>query len=82
MILRELNQISIACLFKGCQEQSFFPSNTLIYGISRDGSKNFNVRTCEHDPRSAQDMSTSHNLCSPGLVEIWKLMLYQNSVIV
>ena len=26
----------------------FFPSNTLIYGISRDGSKNFNIRTCEH----------------------------------
>ena len=26
----------------------FFLSNTLIYGISRDGSKNFNVRTCEH----------------------------------
>ena len=26
----------------------FFPSNTLIYGISRDGSKNLNIRTCEH----------------------------------
>ena len=26
----------------------FFPSNTLIYGISRDGSENFNMRTCEH----------------------------------
>ena len=26
----------------------FFPSDTLIYGISRDGSKNFNIRTCEH----------------------------------
>ena len=26
----------------------FFPSNTLIYGISRDGSKNFNICTCEH----------------------------------
>ena len=26
----------------------FFPSNTLFYGISRDGSKNFNLRTCEH----------------------------------
>ena len=37
-----------ACLFKGSQEQSFFPSDTLIYGISRDGSKKFNMRTCEH----------------------------------
>ena len=26
----------------------FFPSDTLIYGISRDGSKNFNSRTCEY----------------------------------
>ena len=26
----------------------FFPSNTLIYDISRYGSKNFNIRTCEH----------------------------------
>ena len=33
---------------KGGQEQFFFPSNTLIYGISRDGSKNLNIRTCEH----------------------------------
>ena len=53
LILRELNQIFIACLFKGSQEQSFFPSNTLIFGISRDGSKNFNVRTFD-----AQNLST------------------------
>ena len=26
----------------------FFPSDTLIYGISRDGSKKFNTCTCEH----------------------------------
>ena len=26
----------------------FFPSDTLIYGISRDGSKKYNIRTCEH----------------------------------
>ena len=26
---------------------AMFPSNTLIYGISRDGSKNINIRTCE-----------------------------------
>ena len=48
LILRELNQIFIAYLFKGGQEQSFFPSKTLIYGISRDDSKTFNIRTCEH----------------------------------
>ena len=32
----------------GKSKTIFFPSNTLIYGISRDGSKNFNIRTCEH----------------------------------
>ena len=26
----------------------FFLSDTLIYGISRDGSKKFNICTCEH----------------------------------
>ena len=41
-------KIFISCLFKGSQEQSFFPSGNIIYGISRDGSKNFNKRTCEH----------------------------------
>ena len=30
MILRELNQIFIACLFKGSQEQSFF-LETLLF---------------------------------------------------
>ena len=35
-------------MFKESQEQSFFPSDTLINGISRDGSKNFNIRTFEH----------------------------------
>ena len=47
LILGELNQIFIGCLFKRSQEQSFFPSGTLIYGISRDGSKNVNICTCE-----------------------------------
>ena len=32
----------------GKSKTIFFPSNTLIYGISRDGYKNFNIRTCEH----------------------------------
>ena len=41
-------RILIAYLFKGSQEQSFFRSDTLIYGIPRDGSKNVNIRTCEH----------------------------------
>ena len=48
LILRELHQIFIAYLFKGRSRTIFFPSKTLIYGISRDDSKNFNIRTCEH----------------------------------
>ena len=44
--------ISIAKKFRnlhiGKSKTIFFPSNTLIYGISRDSSKNFNIRTCEH----------------------------------
>ena len=33
---------------EGKSRTVFFPSDTLIYGISRDSSKNYNIRTCEH----------------------------------
>ena len=33
---------------KGKSRTVFFPSDTPIYSISRDGSKNYNIRTCEH----------------------------------
>ena len=33
---------------EGRSRTVFFPSDTLIYSISRYGSKNFNIRTCEH----------------------------------
>ena len=33
---------------EGMSRTVFFPSDTLIYGISRDGSTNYNIRTCEH----------------------------------
>ena len=33
---------------EGKSRTVFFPSDTLIYGISRDGSKKYNIRTCEH----------------------------------
>ena len=35
-------------LVEGKSRTVFFPSDTLIYGISRDGTKNYNIRTCEH----------------------------------
>ena len=42
-------QSDIHCMFVlGKSKTISFPSNTLIYGISRDGSKNFNLRTWEH----------------------------------
>ena len=38
-----------ACCTKPNQSRTVsFPSGTLIYGISRNGSKNINIRTCEH----------------------------------
>ena len=33
---------------EGKSRTVFFPSDTLIYGICRDGSKNYNIRACEH----------------------------------
>ena len=33
---------------QGKSRTIFFPSNTVIYGISRNGSKTFNIGTCEH----------------------------------
>ena len=33
---------------QGKSRAIFLPSNTLIYDISHDGSKKFNIRTCEH----------------------------------
>ena len=33
---------------EGKSRTIFFSSDTLIYGISRDGSKKFKIRTCEH----------------------------------
>ena len=33
---------------KGKSRTIFFPADTLIYGIYRNGSKDFNTHTCEH----------------------------------
>ena len=33
---------------EGKSRTVFFPSDSLIYGISCDGSKKFNIPTCEH----------------------------------
>ena len=39
----------IHCMFVSGNERTvFFPSDTLIYGISRGCCRNFNIRTCEH----------------------------------
>ena len=35
-------------LVEGKSRTVFFPSDTLIYAISRDSSKDYNIRTCEH----------------------------------
>ena len=42
-------QAYICCMFvEGKSRTVFFPSDTLIYGICRDGTKNNNIRACEH----------------------------------
>ena len=42
-------QAYICCMFvEGKSKTVFFPSDTLIYGICRDGTKNNNIRACEH----------------------------------
>ena len=33
---------------EGKSRTVFFPSDTLIYGICRDGTKTYNIRPCEH----------------------------------
>ena len=33
---------------EGKSRTVFFPSDTLIYGICRDGTTNYNIRACEH----------------------------------
>ena len=60
-----------------------FPSDTLIYGISRGGSKNFNKRTCEHmilgrlrmrarqtknAPLTPENMSQPYQVSSPFFI--------------
>ena len=50
---------------EGKSKTIFFPSNTLIYGISRDGSKNFNTHLWAHDPRWAHYGSMSSEKCTP-----------------
>ena len=52
---------------EGKSRTVFFPSDTHIYDISRDGSKNYNIRTCEH-MILGQDGSTSNELCTPEFI--------------
>ena len=48
LILRELNQMFIACLFKGSQEQSFFLQTLLFTAFLVTVLRKFNIRTCEY----------------------------------
>ena len=59
--------------FKGSQEQSFFPSGTLIYGISRDGSKNLDIRTCEHMILGQLRMGARQTKNAPLYIDLSKL---------
>ena len=51
----------------------FFPSDTLIYGISRGGLKNYNIRTCEHMILGQLWMGARQTNCAPlGIVPVGK----------
>ena len=49
----------------------FFPSDTLIYGISRDGSKNFNIFICEHMILGQLSMGARQTKNAPLLIYMW-----------
>ena len=57
----------------------FFPSNTLIYGISRDGSKNFNIRTCEH-VILGQLRIWAHTTTYAALVGWWPELIFVTNI--
>ena len=52
----------------GKSRTAFFPTDNLIDGISCDGSKNFDVRTCEHMILGQLRMGARHTKNAP-LVE-------------
>ena len=64
-------------LVEGKSRKVFFPSDTLIYSISRDGSKNYNVRTCEHTIMCQLRMGARATINAPL---IWRMQyLHQRS---
>ena len=56
---------------EGKSRTVFFPSDTLIYGISRDGSKNFNIRICEHMILGQLSMGVRQTKNAPLLIYMW-----------
>ena len=47
------------------EEQSFFLETLNIYGICRDGSKNYNIRACEHMILGQLRMGARHTIYAP-----------------
>ena len=59
-------QAYICCMFvEGKSRTVFFPSDTLIYAICRDGSKNYNIRACEHMILGQLRMGARHTIYAP-----------------
>ena len=59
---------------EGKSRTVFFPSDTLIYAICRDGSKNYNIRACEHMILGQLRMGARHTIYAPlnqGAVDGW-----------
>ena len=69
---------------EGKSRTVFFPSDTLIYGIFRDGPKKFNIRTCEHMILGQLTMGARQAKNAPlAWVRVWAWTSWrQNAVIV
>ena len=61
---------------EGKSKTTFFPSNTLIYGISRDGYKKFNIRTCEYMILGQLRMGARQAKNAPLMVMVMVMVIF------
>ena len=67
----------------GKSRTAFFPTDNLIDGISCDGSKNFDVRTCEHMILGQLRMGARQTKNAPlALGNVFLQSRYSNLVVV
>ena len=60
---------------EGKSKTVFFPSDTLIYGICRDGTKNNNIRACEHLILGQFRMGARSAIYAPLILDILDILV-------